>query len=335
MPTDAQVLVDAAKCYGKCIPPGDQLPALIYLTGQILKMPAPFGFFIFTKAAEGRLTGGGNPKSPPPGDLASRIIFSVVGDITGKTVSPATLDIFSSADDVGRIYVRNTSLWSSGIDLTCIPASSTGGGSSFNGVLVAPDILIQANHSHYSGTFYFCDPNNAVFSAVVISGQQVGSTDIWVSRLSAPLPGSIKPAKVLPVSAYTGGAVNILQTDVVNQYMLCAFSSEDRTVQVGRLSGLQIFVGVMKCDYAPADIWYSPVVGGDSGSPVFLFIDGEAVALCTWYQSNMVKYSVGPSISENVTGINAAISALGSGYQLATKDLSSYSNYPTYFNYPI
>ncbi len=43
MATDPQVLVNAAKCYGKCIPPGDQLAALIYLADEILNSPVPPG----------------------------------------------------------------------------------------------------------------------------------------------------------------------------------------------------------------------------------------------------------------------------------------------------
>ena len=32
---DAETLTNSARCYAKCIPPGDQLPALIVLADQI------------------------------------------------------------------------------------------------------------------------------------------------------------------------------------------------------------------------------------------------------------------------------------------------------------
>jgi hypothetical protein len=63
MPTDAQTLVNAAKCYGRCIPPGDQLPALISLSDQILNNPGPpLGNFRITEAGEMRLTEAGDTR---------------------------------------------------------------------------------------------------------------------------------------------------------------------------------------------------------------------------------------------------------------------------------
>jgi hypothetical protein len=60
MATDPQVLVNAAKCYGKCIPPGDQLAALIYLADEILNSPVPPGETIrITEAGETRRTEAG------------------------------------------------------------------------------------------------------------------------------------------------------------------------------------------------------------------------------------------------------------------------------------
>ena len=154
---------------------------------------------------------GGDGSPPPPGDLANNILLATAEKVSGKTPSPATINLFSSVDDTAHIYTRNAGLWASGIDLSCVPAYSSGGGASANGVLVAPDILIQAAHDHPSGTFYFCSADNQVFSADVVGGQQIGSTDLWVSRLSAQMPASIKPAKVLPISAYTGGSVKFIQ----------------------------------------------------------------------------------------------------------------------------
>ncbi len=79
-------------------------------------------------------------------------------------VSSPTFGIFTAADDVAHVYARNrapafvgNAIGGTGIDLTAIPVLSnwdspppTGGnpygGARFNGILVTPDILLQAHH---------------------------------------------------------------------------------------------------------------------------------------------------------------------------------------------
>ena len=63
MPTDPQTLVNAARCYGKCIPTGDQLPALISLADQIANNPPGGATIRITEAGETRLTEAGDTRT--------------------------------------------------------------------------------------------------------------------------------------------------------------------------------------------------------------------------------------------------------------------------------
>jgi len=260
--------------------------------------------------------------------LAGAIFSRVTGAISGLTPSPENYNLYSSRDDASKIYERNTALWLSGVtNLSCIPVYCSSTGPSFNGVLVAPDILIQANHAHGSGTIYFVSDSNIVYSRSVLNGTQIGSTDLFITRLSSPLPNAIVPAKVLPVSAYSGSPRNILMDSVFAQHVLSVYTNQFATLRVGEVDVLSVDFGVHK----PADPslaqWYSPLIGGDSGSPAFVVVDNELVATATWFKSDQSTFSDGPPISDYISDINAAITALGSAYSLTVKDLSAYPTY--------
>ncbi len=64
------------------------------------------------------------------------------------------------------------------------------------------------------------------------------------------------------------------------------------------------------------------VIGGDSSTPAFVFINGQTVVVTLWHY----QFS-GPDISQYINEINAAMTTLGGGYQLSIVSLGSFPRY--------
>jgi hypothetical protein len=69
---------------------------------------------------------------------------------------------------------------------------------------------------------------------------------------------------------------------------------------------------------------YAPV-SGDSGSAVFTSINGQLVTIGTWWQSG--PWYESSDIAYYYNDTNTAITAIGSTYQLASVDLTSFPSY--------
>lgn len=259
-------------------------------------------------------------------DLFSDLSSSVISRIYNLTPNTNSLNLFSSADDNNKIYIRNNNLWAADINWSCIPVYGSSG-TQFNGILVAPDIIIQANHASTNGNIYFVDFNNNVYSSSISSSQNISSTDIQVVKLNVPVSQNIIPAKVLPLVSYSGSLVNITQSVIDSRYAPAIFTNQDRELKIGMIGQLNLSTNIYKSLNGILESWYSPVISGDSGAPVFVIIENQPVVLCTWYQSDFSQFSFGPSISNYINQINTAISNLGSTSSLAIVNLSDYYQY--------
>jgi hypothetical protein len=259
------------------------------------------------------------------GSLARACSDAVAALIDGKTPGTSTQNIFSSADFSTPAFTRNTNLFTGSLNLTCIPAAHITNDvirPYIVGCLVAPDILISANHAPYDNTHYFVTNDNVVISRDVSAAQQVGDTDIRVQKLSSSLPNTISYVKVLPANYadylphYENG-IPLVWRNQLNQMMLAqtAFVPGHATIPTGDFSSW----------YTPADgSAVSPsqvAVVNDSGSPVFAIINNEPVLLWTWHIP-----TEGPFIANYISEINDIIDSLGSSSTLTTIDL----DFPTY-----
>jgi hypothetical protein len=68
----------------------------------------------------------------------------------------------------------------------------------------------------------------------------------------------------------------------------------------------------------PRSLFGENLIGGDSGNPAFLLVDGEAVLILTHHFS-----TGGPFYTAHFDAVNAAMAQLGGGYQLTEFDLCS------------
>lgn len=258
------------------------------------------------------------------GSIAASISSSTSNLINGLIASGATYNIYSSINDGTFTYIRNTSSWANSIDFTCIPIYGTSQ-NKFNGVLVSPDIMITANHiAQRSGLIYFVDKNNTTVSSSVVSGSQLGNTDIWVNRIYPPITGSIIPAKVLHPSTFSGSTVKVTLQAIDGNKIPVVVTNQFRTLRIKVGYRLNSNDNAITNPIASSSLqpWTTTIVNGDSGSPYFVLINGQVVVLGTWFTAGG-----GPSISFYFNQINSIITTLSSSNFLITSSLSGFSSY--------
>lgn len=269
--------------------------------------------------------------------LAQHIINQIDAKLVGLSPSATTQNIYSSTNDTTKTYVRNANHFASTTDLTSAAAYSDSTGTQEDGVLVAPDIMIFANHAYpSSGNIYFVTSTSTTITRSVSSSMNIAGTDIQVARLNTPLTYGVTFAKVL-TSSSTGiyGSVtdgNKITNSAVNYNPIPAvFIPQDRKIYIGTVPSLFSNTFSLTTPYKICNSsdytgkyggWYRLIVGGDSGTPSYFIINNEAVAIGVWYSS------CAPSnISRSVAAINTAMTSLGSAYQLTTVDLSGFPTY--------
>ena len=261
---------------------------------------------------------------------ATEMINETSARINSLTPDGTNNAFYSSINDTTHTYVRNTGFvmnavaTSSVIDVTAIPAT-TSFGQTGSGILIAPDIILTARHvcGHApGGVWYFVDNSNNTIIATSTSFTTVGdlNADICLYKLSAPVSSAITPAKVFPANAFVN---YISQAGIFFHGIPFMMTNQFRTIGTGILYGVDMESTRYFTATSSSSIfntWFYQVRGGDSGTPAFAILNGGIVAIGTWQTA-----SAASTISLNHAGINAAISALGTSFQLTDVNLSSYA----------
>lgn len=260
--------------------------------------------------------------------------------ITGMNQAQATasLPIFSTypttSGDINAIYIRNTGYWLNSIidKFTCVSPWNNKGGKCQAGTLVSPCHIVLAEHYSYpTGTaIRFVNTNNQVFTYIITAVNNVGvsngideyETDICVAKLNQDIDNSITFAKILPTNwANYCPSLNYV-------YTIPALAiNQNKQVMIHDM----VLDGWITNGYAftcPKDttrsLFYKNLIGGDSGSPAFLLINGELVLVTTW---TFGDGGSGPGYTEHKDAINTIMTAQGGGYQLTEIDLSNFNYY--------
>jgi hypothetical protein len=238
----------------------------------------------------------------------------------------ATMRVFDLQDHTTPNYRRNMNCWAKDFvaELTAISPWNSGSANQKGGCLISPRHYLHATHFAIptGATVRFVKTDNTVVTRTVSANQAIAGTDFTVALLDSDVGAGISFAKVLPASA----AAKLPSSDV----WLPAASTdqtEDLTVRVWNASTsaaamasfITPFTGSADDEIRRA--FYKPAIGGDSGSPAFIFINSQLVLLTLW---NFGGGGSGNAITANITAINAAMTALGGGYQLTSVNLSSY-----------
>jgi hypothetical protein len=142
--------------------------------------------------------------------------------------------------------------------------------------------------------------------------------DLVVGVLDSDVPANISFARILPANwqSYLPSldrlsGISVLRLNQFEQATTASFSG----VANGRfqlnlpLSGTQFF---------------RAVITGDSGKPVFLFINSQPTLLGVLTAGSV---GIGTFISNHISEINNLMTALGGGYQLTLVNLSSFPTY--------
>ena len=237
-------------------------------------------------------------------------------------VNLSTTAVYSVGDDVGHIYYRNNGsaagtggFWNDSF-FNCIPPTISGS-RNYGSCLVTPDILLSSYANHASGTVHFVDNVNNVSTRTITSGMRVGSTDIYVQKLDSPVSTSFSttmfhPAAILPAN-YSSKIPNVSGIPV----MMYDPNTSYRKLFVGEWTAIS--GGNVVVHQPPSGLyqnWYSPPSGNCAGSPCFIQLGEQLILLTQWSSFNGVDESYGPSLADNITGINSAITTLGSTSQL-------------------
>lgn len=266
--------------------------------------------FTFTSAGLCTLRAGGN-RIP---QLVAMLTASVDSRLIGKSAE-TDKTLFVGYNTSTPVITRNLSVWIG--DVSGITAISPWNEYTTNtraGTLLSPDVMVNAAHylPHLTnGTVvHFITMESELFTRTIVAQTQVGITDLYLSRLSSPLPSNIKFAKVFPASVYTelallintGQRIPVLQLNQQEEAIIADWAGE-----VGGLSGFSYPIDLKRLEFS------EEIVQGDSGNIVACIYGSDLIALTVFTGGGAGD---GSSIHANRTAINSAMATLGSAYQL-------------------
>jgi hypothetical protein len=215
-------------------------------------------------------------------------------------------------------YVRNPVVWTGAwVDLTgkAVWNSFTG---AYGTTAISPRHVVYADHVNGlfpTGTIVrFVANDNTTVERIVVSSTRIGKTDLDLSTLDSPLPETIHWFKVMPKGWFlhcTRRAPGIAGA------MPCiVLDANTESVSVKDLAGF--FAGGFATGF-PADtrrrLFTRELRVGDSGSPMFILIDGQLVIDGIYSTAQG-----GVDLSSQIPDLNAAMK--GSGFGVTTAQLS-------------
>lgn len=258
------------------------------------------------------------------GSLRAHLDAQIDSRIAGKNVA-TDMRIFSTQNHSTATYVRNTGCWAAGVDLTPISPWNSESAHHKAGILISPCHVLFATHYHPATgtTLRFITADNVVVTRTTIATQSLTMTsglypDLTVARLDSDVPGTISFARVLP-DDYTDYLPTLETLEVP------IFGTDQEEKALVKETPLTSSVARMR---TPASLtrraWDEGVVGGDSGNPACLIINGKLVLVTVWTYGGT---GTGTFINPQRAAINAIMTSLGGGYTLTDVDLSAYATY--------
>jgi V8-like Glu-specific endopeptidase len=93
-------------------------------------------------------------------------------------------------------FANNPGFVLNGRNLSGVGVTNGGGANGYGiwATLISPNVVIAANHYQPTGPIFFYPNNNpgsTPFSYSVVNSQRIGTTDLWLGRLNAPVDASI------------------------------------------------------------------------------------------------------------------------------------------------
>ncbi|MEM7203206.1 MAG: kelch repeat-containing protein [Planctomycetota bacterium] len=248
-----------------------------------------------------------------------RYVADPLDEMLSRAAPPATsLPIYSVQDFSTLTFVRNPSCWAASIDLTGLSPWNRAHANRRAGSLVSPRHVVFAKHYPLSTTSGSNDIAFVTSDNVTVVRQVVGVTypaeDIGVGVLDADVPSEIGFFRVLP----RGWNASLRRT--AQMPALHLDQEEKALVRDMLTTGPGASYSYHETPSDPLRQAFSePLIGGDSGNPAFLLINGEAVLILTHHFA-----TGGPFYAFHRDVVNGAMTSLGGGgYQLSEVDFSS------------
>jgi YD repeat-containing protein/uncharacterized repeat protein (TIGR03803 family) len=240
-----------------------------------------------------------------------------------ETYLGGNMDLFSSVDDVNSAYIRNTNVWTGGLDWSGVSAYRvTGGTFACCASLVTPTDALVANHCAPGvGTvLIFVDNKNISYRATVAAVTNVQG-DLSIAHLtwSGSIPTSLKVYTVFP-----SGFEQSLPNYCLNNFAIVGINQFRQVfcqdAGLGSMAPFSNGVFYHQPSTEQTRIPYTlGIVSGDSSYPLFEVVNGQPILLGANY--GMTQAS---SIGDNVTAVNAVIAAFsGDLYSLTTFSANS------------
>jgi hypothetical protein len=228
---------------------------------------------------------------------------------------------FSGSFSTPSSIARRTDFWAYDMDLTCVSPrflKNDGSVRNIRHTAITRRHIIGANHFKIGvggGQLMFFDNQNNVYTRRVVNGQQIGKTDLWVGMLDEDLPESIEPARIFHPDDWDKLAIMYPEDKywpLRDDGLKSGAERHSRVASICMVQGSPRFTW-FRIDYIPGyynkvgtntssvvtytndlgNFCTSPLygpsqnpdnysfVGGDSGSPTLLWVDGQTVVVQT------------------------------------------------------
>jgi hypothetical protein len=244
--------------------------------------------------------------------------------IAGKNPSTA-LARFTNyfVNGASGVFSRNADCWAADIDLSfCSPWNSQEAGRRA-GTLISPvHVLFAAHYPVAQGqTIVFVDRFGGVVTSRVAkvrchrdysNANDQPYPDFAMGRLDEAVPATVSVAKVLPddYGKYLGNGFGLpcLWLDQAERVGVGDVWCIDADLSRIGLTGGH-YAGTLVPTRAARQAFTLPVVVGDSGNPLFILINGEAVLLSVWTFGSEEDMDIG-GLGTSVTALKADIQAM-------------------------
>jgi len=271
--------------------------------------------------------------------LLTHCAAQIDGRIAGMA-APGDEAMFSAIDHATPAYTRNTGAWFAAhdglpaIDLTCYAVWNSRYLGLFCPTAITPLHVITAKHVRLlvGDTLRFVTADSTIITRTITAvldpepGIYPTSKDFWLCKLDSALPASITPAKILPTdwadyadfsnASYIAG--NALPCLTVKNTTKAAVVSE---VAIFWRDSLALDIAISD---ATRIAFHENTIVGDSSSPSFLLVNGEAVLLLNaWFGG-----PTGCFVSFYAAGINTGLATLGGGYSAEAVSLAEFAPLP-------
>lgn len=262
------------------------------------------------------------------GSLAAHCQQQIDNNINNTMTMATNGKVFTTQDHSTPTYVRNANVWCNDVDLTCISPWNSNGGHRKAGTLVTPRHIITAAHYEYNvgTTVRFVAADNTVHNRTVTGKKRHPnyvpySPDLTLYTLDSDLPGSITPCKLMP-----SNWDDHLVQNFHNRPPALGLDQEEKALIIDFFARGSFMTPVD----ADRLIFHENKIGGDSGNPAFLIVNGELVLITVWTFGGA---GGGTSVASHIADLNGMIvsadaqAGVSTGYTVTEADFSAFPNY--------